>query len=138
VYTITTAGRRALRRWVAEPTTPASVRNEMLLKMFFGRQAHAATHRRRIERLRRQAVDDGAKLAELRALLEANASQPDAPYWLMTLRFGEIQSRAHLQWYDEALVLFDALERAERRRARPPAARAVRSASAKNRRRRPS
>jgi hypothetical protein len=122
-----------LRRWLGEPTAPASVRNETLLKLFFGRQADAATHRRQIERLRREAVETAARLAELRALLEANQAEPDAPYWLITLRFGEIQCRAHLRWFDEALALFEKLENAATTRAPRAAGRA-----GKNRRRRSS
>lgn len=136
VYTITPKGRRELRRWLAEPTTPASVRNETLLKVFFGRQADSATHRRQIERLRRETVDAAAHLGTLRALLEANASEPDAPYWLITLRFGEIQSRAHLQWFDEALALFEQLEKTEKKRTRVPATPAGRRAPAQQKRRR--
>lgn len=136
VYTITPGGRRELRRWLAEPTAPASVRNETLLKVFFGRQAAPATHRRQIERLRREAVAAAAHLGALRALLEANASEPDAPYWLVTLRFGEIQNRAHLQWFDEALALFDEFEKAEKKRAHAPAAPAARRAPTQQKRRR--
>jgi len=116
LYSITGKGRRELRRWLAQPTVPGGVRNESLLKLFFGRESGAATHRREAERLRRDAVTAAAHLGELRALLEANASEPDAPYWLITLRFGELQSRAQLQWLDEALALFDELDKGERQR----------------------
>ena len=135
VYAITGKGRRELRRWLAEPTAPASVRNETLLKVFFGRHAGAATHRSQVERLRREALEAVEHLGELRALLEANAFEPDAPYWLITLRFGEIQNRAHLQWLDEARALFDALEKAEKKRPRSPAARADRRAPTNRKRR---
>jgi hypothetical protein len=93
------------------------VRNETMIKFLFGRQADAATHRRQIDRLRREALAAASHLGELRALLEANASEPDAPYWLITLRFGEIQNQAQLQWLDEALAVFDELEKGEKKRA---------------------
>lgn len=118
LYSITDKGRRELRRWLAEPTVPGGVRNESLLKLFFGRQATAATHRREIERLRDEAVTGAAHLVSLRALLEANSAEPDAPYWLITLRFGELQARAQLEWLDEARALFDDLDRSERKPTR--------------------
>jgi len=138
VYSITPKGRRELRRWLAEPTAPATVRNETLLKLFFGSQVDAATHRRQLDRLRREVVALSEHLAALRALLEANAAERDASYWLITLRFGEIQARAQMQWLDEALSLCDELEKTEKKRGRLAASRTRRSPAATPRRRRTS
>jgi hypothetical protein len=46
--------------------------------------------------------------------LEASASgQPDLPYWLMTLRYGESEARSLIGWCDETLSTLRELGGAE-------------------------
>lgn len=105
-FAITPQGRRELRRWLEAPTEAVPVRNETLLKLFFGRYAGTAAHGRELSRLRREAERVADHLRGLRTLIEAHSETPDAPYWLITLRFGEIQAEAQIRWLDEALAFF--------------------------------
>ena len=119
-YEITERGRAELQGWLVEPTGPPTVRNELLLKLFFSRQVDPADARRQVEDFRRQVSSLAERGAATRARLESGrADAPDLPYWLLTLRFGEIQRAAVLAWCDEALA---ALDRLARTRARAPAA----------------
>ena len=104
VFSITARGREELERWLAEPAEPESVRNEMLLKVFFGHSvapsvivSHIEAFRARNEdflaTLRRGAseLDDEELTAEARRAVE------------LSLRLGELIAEARLQWAGEAL-----------------------------------
>ena len=104
LYSITEVGRAELRRWLAEPAEPDRVRNELLLKLFFGRQVDLETNIRHIENFREQQLRLTARYAGIGADLRTNRSDhPDLPYWLLTLRCGEQVRRAMIDWCDEAL-----------------------------------
>ena len=45
------------------------------------------------------------------------ADNSNAPYWLMTVRYGQHVSRALLQWCDKTLAELKRMERRRRRKA---------------------
>lgn len=105
IYSITRKGREQLARWLAVPPQAEVPRNEMLLKLFFGSQVPARILIGNVERM----------VAEHRALLHAfkrvereeinkNLQYPDAPFWKMAARYGQIEMEAHLRWAEETLV----------------------------------
>ena len=110
VYTLTPAGWDELRDWLARPVaTMQPGRNELLLKLFFGRHAPAGTN---LEQVRRQRALLTGLVAQYEAIeAELNAqTAPDQPYWLITLRYGLHVSRAALAWSDETMTRLAELE----------------------------
>ena len=106
LYTLTPRGRARLRSWLAEPPKPQPPRNELMLKLFFGRLAPPeaiASHIRRLqvqqERLLATYEDIGRQLRAERA------GHPDLPYWLLTLSAGVERGKALLDWSDDALAM---------------------------------
>lgn len=117
LYRITERGQEELRRWLAEPTEAPKVRHELLLKLFFARQAAAGNAREQIESFRRHHADLLSHYAGIRSRLEKDqAGSDDLPFWLLTLRYGELERHAVLTWCDEALALLASLERKATRR----------------------
>ena len=117
-YAITAAGRAELARWVAAPVEPRPLRNELLLKLFFGRQAEPAAARRHLENYRDERAALLARYARIRATLESIAAPPaHLPYWLITLSYGESEARAQLSWAESALADLGAAPRKEPRHA---------------------
>lgn len=115
VYTITDAGLAALRRWVAGPIAPRPRRNELLLKLFFGRHVSAAHFVAVVEEIREQEARALAALAAAEASASpADRASPDFPYWMMTLRFGLLMSETTLRWCDETLAALRTLDREHR------------------------
>jgi PadR family transcriptional regulator AphA len=111
VYRLTEAGRHAFSGWLGEPVESAPVRNELLLKLFFGHQAPAEVSAGHIESFRaRQA----GLLETYRGLEEwlrrEHEDAPELPYWLMTLAFGRSSTEGALRWCDESLAVLEALE----------------------------
>ena len=105
VYSITEAGRREFQRWLHEAPASRPLRNEMLLKLFFG----ARTDRERgVELVREFQADREELLAHYDTLYEnlsaVKGDVADREYWLMTLRYGQLEVRAHLDWCEETLA----------------------------------
>ena len=109
-YAITDAGREELRRWLAEPVAMPRPRNELLLKLFFGRAIDRETciaHLRAFAEGQRRLA---ARYAAIRAPMEAQGGgNPNLPYWLVTLSYGEHYTQAMIAWADETLVTLNDL-----------------------------
>lgn len=108
-YAITDAGRTTLARWLAEPPNAPPRRNELLLKLFFAARSDTSRSRAMVEDFRASVLDDLERYAQTRVSLESAADPPtDLKYWLMTLRYGELEAQAHLDWCDEVLTELEA------------------------------
>jgi PadR family transcriptional regulator AphA len=98
IYTITAAGRDALRDWVENaPLEGGQGRNLILLKLFFGEDADPESLRRQVDERRHDAE---RMLDELRELDAAGAG--GSPYQALTRRFGFLYAEALLRWTHEA------------------------------------
>lgn len=104
IYSITKKGNERLGRWLEIEPQPEVPRNELLLKLFFGAKASPATIVSYIERMahNERAVLD--RFALIERDISANPQYPDAPYWRMVLRFGQIELEAHQRWAEETLA----------------------------------
>ena len=123
VYSLTDAGRRALRGWLDEEEPPPSVvRSGPLLKLFFGAEADPARVRRSLESWRARAE---AQLAALREIETGVAVDEDFfPY--LTLLHGIESAESTIRGATGAIALLDRRETTgggggARRRAPPPA-----------------
>ncbi len=113
VYAITDRGREALRDWLAEPTVPGPLRDERLLKLFFGARVDPEVSLASIADYRARLEGDRERYGEIRARLESAKSPPlDQRFWLMTLRNGELQCEAMLRWCDEVQAELEKIQRA--------------------------
>jgi PadR family transcriptional regulator, regulatory protein AphA len=103
-YAITAAGRAALEAWLDMPPRNDVVRNELLLKLFFARNAPPGRSLNHLEEYRRS---QAAELQHFRSmerdLIREYSSHRDLPYWLITLRFGISHCEATIRWAEDAL-----------------------------------
>lgn len=113
-YTITARGRRELAAWLAEPSAPQPVRNELLLKLFL---ATPATLDALAADLRRHGDQYALQLAGypgFKAQIEQLAPAPlQEQLWKLNLRLGELVTEARLSWCREAAAALKALPPAE-------------------------
>jgi PadR family transcriptional regulator, regulatory protein AphA len=88
-HRITAAGRRELRRWLAEPADVTELRDEKLLKLFFTRSAgrEEASRAAGAEVLAARADEHADKAARLREI-EPKVLASGDPYQLAVLRYG--------------------------------------------------
>lgn len=114
VYTITEAGRQAMRDWLRTPMTDLPpLKDAFILKLFFAAptdRALLAAELRVQRELHRQRLatyhaKDEAELERKRALL--GAGELDARLWTATLRAGILYEEAYIRWLDETLDMLD-------------------------------
>jgi len=116
VYEITQRGRVALAAWRAEPPRDTPYRNELLLKLFFGRTDALAHEPGWIETV---LTEEKAALREFERIgeqLKKQHDHPSLPFWLIALSYGEHRSRAILKWGRETQKALRALERGAEKR----------------------
>jgi DNA-binding PadR family transcriptional regulator len=105
VYSITKKGRERLSSWLAVEPQSEIARNELLLKLFFGAQVPVQLSIQHVERM---AERESAYLREFRRIeqeeISKNLQYPDAPYWKMAARFGQLELEAHQRWCEETLA----------------------------------
>ena len=106
VYGITDAGREALARWMSEPARHDVGRIEILLKIFFARNAPPGTAGRLLRAFRAEHVArlERYEAEEQRLRAERSGFTHDLPYWLATLNYGRHVSRALVAWCDDSLA----------------------------------
>ena len=104
VYTLTDKGLEELRQWLTEPVEQMVERNELLLKLFFGRQSTIdgnIEHVQQFQRLQEQLLH---KYRGIEAYLKANcADNADMCYSFITVRYGISRSQALLAWCEETI-----------------------------------
>lgn len=105
VYTLTGKGLEELQGWLTEPIEHMVERNELLLKLFFGRQVSVADnieHVRQFQALQEQLLH---KYRGIEAYLQPYcAENVDLCYSLITVRYGIRRCQALLAWCDETLA----------------------------------
>ncbi len=115
VYSITRKGRDRLGAWLAVAPQPGIARNELLLKIFFGVQASPEIL---IGYVEREAECSRRLLGLLeqveREIMSQSQQYPDAPYWRMTARFGQLEMEARARWAEETLAELKRLKSARR------------------------
>jgi PadR family transcriptional regulator AphA len=104
VYTLTEAGKKAFVEWIEQPSLAERVRDELLLRVFFGCKVPLTATIRQIEDFARRQEATLSTFRGIAATLDReHADNPCKPYWLMTLRRGELVAEARLAWAKESL-----------------------------------
>lgn len=113
VYEITESGRAALSAWLEAPADRFQYRVEVLLKVLHGFREPPRVTIRQVERFREEMTARFDVYEATRTNIEARAGgEFDAavPYWLLTVRCGELVTRGFVDWCDEALAVLRALD----------------------------
>ena len=105
VYSLTTKGREELRRWLRKDFAPKIQRDEFLLKLFFGEEIPTKANIAHVEHFRERQLGLLQKYRAVeKQIAREYADNSNAPYWLMTVRYGQHVTRALLQWCDKTLA----------------------------------
>jgi DNA-binding PadR family transcriptional regulator len=104
IYTLTGNGLEELRKWLTEPIEYTVERNELLLKLLFGRQGSIADNIEHVKQFRLLQEQLLQKYRGIEAYLKANcADDADQTYSLITLRYGILRCQALLTWCEETI-----------------------------------
>jgi len=111
IYSLTPQGEEALQNWLRSPVETLPWRIEILLRLFFGRQAPVAESIKQVEIYQRHKQKELAKLQEIeRQLREERESDPDQPYYLLTVDYGKMVVQACLVWCEQSLARLRAMD----------------------------
>jgi PadR family transcriptional regulator, regulatory protein AphA len=102
VYALTARGEREFLEWLGEPADVTPHRNELLLKLFFGRRIDRGA----VEAILAEQRRKNQELLEIYGGVARHIDEvgtPEAPYWRFTLDYGIRIARMHVEWCDETL-----------------------------------
>lgn len=104
IYKLTPDGHKELMQWLKKPVTRHIGRHEILLKLFFGPMISVADNIRQIQHFQTIHQKELTDLKSIRTAMEKeNKDESQLPYWLMTIRFGELVNNALLKWSEESI-----------------------------------
>lgn len=117
VYVLTRVGRRKLREWLTQAPQMQPFRNELLLKLFFGRLVPPEACQEHLQQFRQRQEDFLRTYCQVERWLHTeHARHPDLPFWLMTLSCGVHQARALRDWCDETLAALEKIGKRNKRK----------------------
>jgi PadR family transcriptional regulator AphA len=106
VYSLTPQGEEELQRWLTSPVERQQVRNELLLKLFFGGQVPVEVSIEHVEKFRARQERALSRYEETERVMNARErlDDPNRKHWLITLSYGRHQAEAAIAWSDETLA----------------------------------
>ncbi len=105
-YAITSEGLNILKSWLRKPVDPMVIRNELLLKLFFGKHTQPEVLIEQLAVYQRRAEDDVRFLEErLKALEDPEniAQHPHAIYLLAPMQHGIDSGHARIAWCKDTI-----------------------------------
>ncbi|MBS0287539.1 MAG: PadR family transcriptional regulator [Proteobacteria bacterium] len=108
IYKITSQGKEELRSWLIKKVQPNLLRNELLLKLFFGKNVKEQENIHHV-RVHEKEIKEGLNMfLSIRDNLKSNhKNSPDLKYWLITLDHGITMSKAELKWCKDTLIVLE-------------------------------
>lgn len=109
IYTITKNGEKELKKWLLQPEKKE---NEILLKLFFGRQL---SYEENIEKIKKFNETRSKEILQLehseKELFSIFDKDDDHIYFLLVALFGITSFKAHLKWSEMAIKLLDRMKK---------------------------
>ncbi|WP_454781096.1 PadR family transcriptional regulator [Legionella sp. WA2022007384] len=108
IYSITEDGKRFLREWLKKSPKATIIRNELLLKLFYGHNVdkidniHHVIHRQKEIELTLERYKN-----LYNELIDEHKNSPHLKYWLLTLSHGIDMAEAELSWCRKSLKLLE-------------------------------
>jgi DNA-binding PadR family transcriptional regulator len=107
VYSITGKGRDELKDWLTQPVKKMPVlRNEVLLKLFFGYEVDDQISIKHIEDVKNRASESLQHLQSINKIIESDFSDhPGNRFWKITVLAGLHNFQSMLNWAEESIKL---------------------------------
>jgi len=102
VYKLTSAGQNILKNWLAQPPEDIQLRNELLLKLFFGNLVPLEINIEHLKKYKKELETKLSSFREIKNELSSNDSL-ESLYGLITLDHGIRQVSTSLEWCDKAI-----------------------------------
>ena len=101
---ITSKGTKALQQWLGIPVEPCRHRNELLLKLFFGKNMPLPQCAEHIQHHLQFSQDALCKLKIVaKHIQEDHAHDADSFYWLMVVKHATLHTKTEIVWCKDML-----------------------------------
>ena len=105
IYALTKTGQKTLAKWLEEPVSSIVIRNELLLKLFFGHEMTETQRREHIENHKTKAQEKLKSFKMIEKTLRSNKANSDKVlHWITTLKYGQCIAEAEIKWAKEILT----------------------------------
>lgn len=109
-YSLTELGKKHLLAWIHQPASPTIIRDELLLKVFFGKHADK---KHLLAQFNKEAESIQEKIVALNnianELSKKHVGNKHLPFWLLTVRCGLKEYQARLEWCEESIKIINNL-----------------------------
>lgn len=108
MYAITTNGKKELANWLKKEPQTTLVRNELLLKLFFGHNIDTEDNIYHVRHAKKEVENEISTFMQMREqLINQYKKSPHLKYWLITLDYGVRIAKAQLTWCKESLKILE-------------------------------
>lgn len=102
VYTLTPQGQKTLKKWLLQQPETVQLRNELLLKLFFGNLVPIETNIKHLEKYKKELENRLTSFREIEHEL-SGINSLESLYGLITLDHGIKLAEASIEWCDKAI-----------------------------------
>lgn len=106
-YSITNAGREALKDWLKKPAEKDEIRYETLLKLFFGNETGFEGSGEHIARFEEKCKAELQMLRMFEESLSHYLGEDTHKYYYLTVQFGIKTYESYVKWCEEAKLLIE-------------------------------
>lgn len=106
LYRITDLGLEELRIWLEEPVKESQPRNELLLKLFFGKRVDSRVSIGHLQSYVEELQERQGVLETIQGEMDLSLNtRADAKFWMMSLRYGILECQSKIQWAKESIQI---------------------------------
>lgn len=105
IYKLTKKGLKILQEWLPKPPQPTTARDELILKIFFGKNISAKQLINLINKRRINNLEHIEQLQLIKNHLITKHDDPDSFYWIFTVNLGIHHANADIAWCDETIKM---------------------------------
>ena len=117
VFSITSAGRDELLRWLRDDNLPAGIRNPFLMKTFFMGELPVEGNLAFFRAFQEASVfpDEGQQASAKADLYQQAIKHPEkAIYWKLTIEFGRMYEKMQREWCEYCIRELEAFQRSDK------------------------
>ncbi|MCC5816108.1 MAG: PadR family transcriptional regulator [Leptospira sp.] len=104
VYKISKLGLKELKHWLENSTTNIMIRNELLLKVFFGRNMEKTKFLSMLTGIKEKLQEELNLYMGIKKSIKGNTEpHPDTKYWLYTLDYGIESTKTGISWIQNVI-----------------------------------
>jgi len=112
VFSLTPEGQNVLKEWLNKSPEPEQLRNELLLKLFFGEIVAPTLNKKHLEDFLKRTKNKKEMYVRIKKqLIDEEQESQGLPFWLMTMEYGLKQLQSAIEWSEETIQQLSELEK---------------------------